>query len=57
MRPNNRLSATNQSPPSVFAVAELFARYANTTFGGGSATIGVLHRELERRPLGFTWSY
>ena len=35
--------------PSWLRVAELFARYANTTFGGGSATIAVLYRELERR--------
>lgn len=35
--------------PSAFGLAMLFARYANLTFGGGSATIAVLRRELERR--------
>ena len=35
--------------PSLLGITGLFTRYANTTFGGGSATIAVLHRELERR--------
>ena len=35
-------------PPqaSLRAIAAAFARYANATFGGGSATTAVLHREL-----------
>ena len=36
--------------PSLRQIASLFARFGNLTFGGGSATIAVLHRELiERR--------
>jgi len=27
-------------------IAAVFTRYANLTFGGGSATIAVLHREI-----------
>lgn len=33
-------------PQRIFAIADLFARYANFTLGGGSATVGTLHREL-----------
>ena len=33
-------------PPSLAQIADAFVRYANLTFGGGSATIAVLHREL-----------
>jgi chromate transporter len=37
--------------PSLVALASVFARYANTTFGGGSATIGVLKEQIVvRRP-------
>ncbi len=32
--------------PRVFQIADVFCRYANFTLGGGSATVGVLHREL-----------
>jgi chromate transporter len=32
--------------PSLPAIADLFARYGNFTFGGGSATVATLHREL-----------
>ncbi len=32
--------------PSLRQIASIFARYANFTLGGGSATIAVLHREL-----------
>lgn len=32
--------------PSLGQLADVFARYANFTFGGGSATVAVLHREL-----------
>ncbi|MGA7327381.1 MAG: chromate transporter [Rhodomicrobium sp.] len=36
--------------PSLGQIANVFARYANFTLGGGSATIAVLHREiLEKR--------
>lgn len=36
--------------PSLIQIASLFAKYGNLTFGGGSATIAVLHQELiERR--------
>jgi chromate transporter len=31
--------------PSLFRVFAVFARHANLTFGGGSATIATLHRE------------
>jgi chromate transporter len=37
--------------PSLRAIASVFARYANTTFGGGSATIAVLREQIvEKRP-------
>jgi chromate transporter len=32
--------------PTLAAIARVFARHANTTFGGGSATIAVLRRQL-----------
>ncbi len=32
--------------PTLGAIASIFARYANTTFGGGSATIAVLKEEV-----------
>ncbi len=36
--------------PNLRQIADIFARYANFTLGGGSATIAVLHREiLEKR--------
>src|SRR3974377_863158 len=36
--------------PSLWQIASIFARYANLTLGGGSATIAVLHCEiLEKR--------
>lgn len=36
--------------PSLKQIAHVFTRYGNLTFGGGSATIAVLHQELiERR--------
>lgn len=38
--------------PSLKQLASAFVRYANLTFGGGSATIAVLHREIvEKRTL------
>ena len=35
--------------PALAALAGVFARYANTTFGGGSATIAVLKEQVVRR--------
>jgi chromate transporter len=32
--------------PTLAEIASVFARYANTTFGGGSATIGVLKEQI-----------
>src|SRR5471030_2803525 len=32
--------------PKLSQVADVFARYANFTLGGGSATVAVLHREI-----------
>jgi chromate transporter len=36
-------------PPSLAAQAAVFARYANLTWGGGSATIAVLHAQIVAR--------
>jgi len=33
--------------PSLRRIADVFVRYANFTFGGGSATVAVLHRALK----------
>jgi chromate transporter len=35
-----------RSAPGLPQIASAFARYANFTLGGGSATVAVLHREL-----------
>jgi len=35
--------------PSLRALAAAFIRYGNLTFGGGSATIATLHREIVER--------
>ena len=32
--------------PGLIQIGDVFARYANFTLGGGSATVAVLHREL-----------
>ena len=37
------------SRPTLAAIAGVFARYANTTFGGGSATIAVLKEQILTR--------
>ena len=37
---------TTRTRPSLAELANTFARYANFTLGGGSATVAVLHREL-----------
>lgn len=34
--------------PTLWQIAALFARYANFTFGGGSATSAVVHEEMVR---------
>jgi len=34
------------SPPGLRLITAVLARYANLTFGGGSPTIAVLHREI-----------
>lgn len=43
--------ATATTHPRLAEVASVFARYGNLTFGGGSATIGVLQREIETKRL------
>jgi chromate transport protein ChrA len=35
--------------PRLAEIVALFARYGNLTFGGGSATIGVLQHEIETK--------
>lgn len=45
-------TAENGQPPprpTLAAIAGVFARYANTTFGGGSATIAVLKEQIVGR--------
>ncbi len=37
---------TTRTGPSLAGIADVFARYANFTLGGGSATVAVMHREL-----------
>ena len=37
---------TERVRPTLRAIASVFARYANTTFGGGSATIAVLRAQI-----------
>jgi chromate transporter len=41
--------ARHRPVPTLTAIARVFARHANTTFGGGSATIAVLRRQLVAR--------
>lgn len=42
--------ARRQRPaPTLAAIASVFARHANTTFGGGSATIAVLKQQVVTR--------
>lgn len=36
-------------PPTLWSLLSVFARYANTTFGGGSATIAVLKEQVVTR--------
>ena len=44
-------SANTTSRPKLADIASIFARYGNLTFGGGSATIGVLQHEIETKRL------
>lgn len=39
-------SSTERARPTLRSIASVFARYANTTFGGGSATIAVLKQQV-----------
>jgi chromate transporter len=39
-------STIASQPPRISQIAAIFARYANFTLGGGSATIAVLHQEI-----------
>ena len=41
--------AIDSSAPSLSNLAGVFTRYANLTFGGGSATIAVLHELVVAR--------
>jgi chromate transporter len=42
---------SHERRPRLAEIASVFARYGNLTLGGGSATIGVLQREIEtKRP-------
>lgn len=40
------ISAGPSTRPTLSQIADVFARYANFTLGGGSATVAVLHREV-----------
>ena len=46
MPPRSRLRDTIRDVPELAEIAQVFARYANTTFGGGSATIAVLEQQV-----------
>jgi chromate transporter len=39
-------SSIERAAPTLHSIAGAFARYANTTFGGGSATIAVLKQQV-----------
>ncbi len=47
-------TTTDNGPPGLGKIADVFGRYANFTLGGGSATVAVMHRELldKRRWIG-----
>lgn len=38
--------AASPKPPGLLAIARVFTRYANLTWGGGSATIAVIHDQI-----------
>jgi chromate transporter len=40
------IAVESERRPSLGRIADMFARYANFTLGGGSATVAVMHREL-----------
>lgn len=42
-------SAETAPPPTLGTLGWVFVRYANVTFGGGSATIAVLHEQVVER--------
>lgn len=42
-------NVTGTERPKLLDLASVFARYGNLTFGGGSATIGVLQHEIETK--------
>jgi chromate transporter len=42
----DRAAGPGSTRPALRAIAGVFARYANLTWGGGSATIAVLHEEV-----------
>ena len=42
----DRADKPKRTGPRLVQIANAFARYANFTLGGGSATVAVLHREL-----------
>ena len=42
-------NAATPGRPRLHEIAGVFARYGNLTFGGGSATIGVLQHEIETK--------
>ncbi len=44
--PMPELAEAMTSHPNLARIGSAFARYANFTLGGGSATVAVLHREL-----------
>jgi chromate transporter len=43
------MKGTFMSAPSLRTLAAVFVRHGNLTFGGGSATVTTLHRELVER--------
>ncbi|GBQ85435.1 chromate transporter [Gluconacetobacter johannae DSM 13595] len=40
------VETSHRKSPEPWQIANLFARYANFTWGGGSATVSVLHKEI-----------
>lgn len=45
----SQMPESDAEVPTLARLFGVFARYANTTFGGGSATIAVLHEQVVRR--------
>ena len=45
----NAADNPTRTGPNLIQIADAFARYANFTLGGGSATVAVLHRELQEK--------